>query len=73
MLSAQSLAAAGDLMEGAQTAVRNTIALLGERHGLEPRDAYILCGLVGGLKILEAVDAGMWNVGMLMPRSVFVI
>jgi acetamidase/formamidase len=63
---------ADDLMEGARTAVRNMIALLGERHGLEPRDAYMLCSLAGDLKILEVVDAGMWNVGMLVPRSVFV-
>jgi hypothetical protein len=28
--------------------------------------------LVSILKIFEIVDAGMWNVGMLMPRSVFV-
>ena len=63
---------AGDLMEGAQIAVRNMIALLGEQHGLEPRDAYMLCSLAGDLKIYEIVDAGMWNVGMLMPRSVFV-
>lgn len=63
---------AEDLMEGARTAVRNMIALLGERHGLEPRDAYMLCSLAGDLKILELVDAGMWNVGMLLPRSVFV-
>jgi acetamidase/formamidase len=63
---------AGDLMEGAQTAVRNMIALLGERHDLAPRDAYMLCSLAGDLKILEVVDAGMWNVGMLVPRSVFV-
>ena len=56
----------------ARIAVRNMIALLGERHGLEPRDAYMLCSLAGDLKILEIVDAGMWNVGMLLPRSVFV-
>jgi acetamidase/formamidase len=63
---------ADDLMEGARIAVRNMVALLGERHGLEPRDAYMLCSLAGDLKILEIVDAGMWNVGMLVPRSVFV-
>ena len=62
---------ADDLMEGARTAVRNMIALLGERHGLEPRDAYMLCSLAGDLKIFEIVDAGMWNVGMTMPRAVF--
>ena len=60
------------VMEGARIAVRNMIALLAERHGLEPRDAYMLCSLAGDLKILEIVDAGVWNVGMLMPRSVFV-
>ena len=49
----------------ARIAVRNMIALLGERHGLEPRDAYMLCSLAGDLKIFEIVDAGMWNVGML--------
>ena len=63
---------ADDLMEGSRIAVRNMVALLGERHGLEPRDAYMLCSLAGDLKILEIVDAGMWNVGMLVPRSVFV-
>ena len=63
---------AEDLMEGARIAVRNMIALLAERHGLEPRDAYMLCSLAGDLKILEIVDAGVWNVGMLLPRSVFV-
>jgi acetamidase/formamidase len=32
----------------------------------------MLCSLAGDLKIHEVVDAGMWNVGMLLPRSVFV-
>jgi acetamidase/formamidase len=63
---------ADDLMQGAQIAVRNMVALVAERHGLEPRDAYMLCSLAGDLKILEIVDAGMWNVGMLLPRNVFV-
>ena len=31
----------------------------------------MLCSLAGDLKIYEIVDAGMWNVGMTMPRSVF--
>ena len=62
---------AEDLMIGAKTAVRAMISLLGERHNLEPRDAYMLCSLVGDLKIYEIVDAGVWNVGMTLPRSVF--
>lgn len=61
-----------DLMEGARTAVRNMIAWLVEEHGLTREDAYVLCSLAGDLRILEIVDAGVWNVGMTMPLSVFV-
>jgi acetamidase/formamidase len=60
-----------DLMQGAKAAVRNMIELLGIRHGLTREDAYVLCSLAGDLKIHEIVDAGVWNVGMTMPRSVF--
>jgi acetamidase/formamidase len=63
---------ADDLMTGAKTAVRSMIQLLGEMHGLTPTEAYMLCSLAGDLKIYEIVDMGMWNVGMCMPRSVFV-
>jgi acetamidase/formamidase len=62
---------ADDLMEGARAAVRAMIAWLGDEHGLAPQDAYILCSLAGDLKIIEIVDAGMWNVGMTMPLSLF--
>ena len=62
---------APDLMDGAKQTVRAMIALLGERHRLAARDAYMLCSLAGDLKIYEIVDAGMWNVGMTLPRSVF--
>jgi acetamidase/formamidase len=61
----------GDLMQGAKAAVRGMIELLGEEHGLAPEDAYVLCSLAGDLRILEIVDAGVWNVGMIMPRSIF--
>jgi acetamidase/formamidase len=59
-----------DLMEGSRTAVRNMIAWLVDEHDLEPEDAYVLCSLAGNLHIHEIVDAGVWNVGMTMPRSV---
>jgi acetamidase/formamidase len=59
-----------DLMEGARTAVRNMIDWLVTEHGLSREDAYVLCSLVGDLRIHEIVDAGVWNVGMLMPLSV---
>lgn len=61
---------ASDLMEGSRMAARAMVAWLGDEHGLEPRDAYMLCSLAGNLKILEVVDAGMWNVGMCMPLSI---
>jgi acetamidase/formamidase len=34
-------------------------------------DAFILCSLAGKLKILEVVDAGMWNVAMCIPLGIF--
>jgi acetamidase/formamidase len=42
-----------------------------DEHGLARADAYMLCSLAGDLKILEVVDAGVWNVGMTIPLSVF--
>jgi acetamidase/formamidase len=60
-----------DLMQGAKQAVRGMIELVVEEHGLEREDAYVLCSLAGDLKILEIVDAGVWNVGFTMPRSIF--
>jgi acetamidase/formamidase len=62
----------GDLMEGARKAVRGMVELVAGDHGLDPEDAYVLCSLAGDLKILEIVDAGVWNVGFTLPRSVFV-
>lgn len=61
-----------DLMEGARKATRAMIAWLVEERGLSREDAYVLCSLAGDLRILEIVDAGMWNVGMTMPLAVFV-
>ena len=40
-------------------------------HGVSRQDAYMLCSLAGDLKILEVVDAGMWNVGFTLPLSIF--
>lgn len=62
---------AEDLMEGARAAVRAMIAWLVDEQGLSRQDAYVLCSLAGDLKIIEIVDAGVWNVGMTMPLSLF--
>jgi acetamidase/formamidase len=61
----------GELMQGAKEAVRGMIELVNQEHGLAREDAYVLCSLAGDLKILEIVDAGVWNVGFTLPRSVF--
>jgi acetamidase/formamidase len=62
---------ATDLMEGTRKAVSGMIEWLVAEHGLEPRDAYMLCSLAGDLKIFEVVDMGMWNVGLTLPLSLF--
>jgi acetamidase/formamidase len=45
---------------------------LGTEKGLSREDAYVLCSLAGDLRIHEIVDAGVWNVGTVLPLSVFV-
>jgi acetamidase/formamidase len=61
----------GDLMEGAQIAVRSMIDWLASEHGLPREDAYVLCSIAGNLHIHEIVDAGTWNVGFTMPLGIF--
>ena len=61
----------GDLMEGARKATRGMLAWLADEHSLTLPDAYVLCSVAGNLKILEVVDAGVWNVAMTLPLSVF--
>jgi acetamidase/formamidase len=60
-----------DLMVGAKKATRAMISWLVAEHGLSREDAYILCSVAGDLKILEIVDAGVWNVAMTMPLGIF--
>lgn len=58
-------------MEAARAAVRNMIDLLGQRHGLSPLDAYMLCSVAGDLKVSQIVDAPNWTVSFYMPDSIF--
>lgn len=60
-----------DLHEGARIAVRTTIDWLEREHGLARGDAYVLCSMAGDLKLLEVVDAGVYNVGFTMPLALF--
>ena len=63
---------APDLMEGTRKSVLAMVEWIVAERGLTRQDAYMLCSLAGDLKILEVVDAGMWNVGFTLPLSVFV-
>jgi acetamidase/formamidase len=62
---------APDLMECTRKSVLAMVEWIVAEHGLSRQDAYMLCSLAGDLKILEVVDAGMWNVGFTLPLSIF--
>jgi acetamidase/formamidase len=47
------------------------IEWLVDSHGLSAADAYLLCSITGDLRIVEVVDAGVWNVAMTMPLAIF--
>ncbi|KAF9467047.1 hypothetical protein BDZ94DRAFT_1249505 [Collybia nuda] len=59
-----------DLREAARSAVRNMIEFLHATYKLERVDAYMLCSIVGDLRIHEAVDMPNYVVGMMIPHSV---
>jgi len=60
-----------DLMDGSRLAVRAMIEWLTGSCGLTADDAYLLCSITGDLRIIEVVDAGVWNVAMTMPMAIF--
>ena len=51
-----------DLFAGARDATLAMIEHLELRHGLDPRDAYLLCSVAAHLRIGEVVDAPNWVV-----------
>ena len=57
-----------DLDRCAEMALRDMMALLGERAGLSREDAYTLCSLAGDLRITQTVN-GCKGVHMMMPRE----
>lgn len=59
-----------DLLEGARDAVRSMIDLLGQRRGLEPVEAYLLCSVAADLRISEVVDQPNWVVTCAIPRAI---
>lgn len=61
---------ASDLMTCSKIAVRAMIDWLVTNRGLSADDAYILCSIVGDLKIIQVVDSGVWTVSMNVPLTV---
>ena len=61
-----------DLDQCAITALRDMIALLGEKSGLSYADAYMLCSLAGDLHITQTVN-GSKGVHMMMDKKNFVV
>src|ERR687887_159751 len=62
---------APDLMEAAKQAVRETIAFIGNRCGLDRNEAYAITSVAVDLRIHEVVDAPNWVVGAFIPESIF--
>jgi acetamidase/formamidase len=60
-----------DLLAAARDAVRRMIERLGQRHRLDPQDAYMLVSVAGDLRISEVVDQPNWIVTCYMPSSIF--
>jgi len=57
--------------EAARKATRYMIDYLVAEHGLTRNEAYVLCSLVGDLKISETVDVPHMLVSMHMPKGIF--
>lgn len=61
-----------DLCEATRSAVRSAVDWLVAEKGLERHEAYILCSVVGDLKIVQAVDMPNYGVSCAIPLSIFV-
>ncbi|EGX93341.1 acetamidase/formamidase [Cordyceps militaris CM01] len=61
-----------DLREATRKAVRAAIEWLGAEKGLARDEAYMLCSVVGDLKIVQAVDMPHYGVVCAIPLSIFV-
>jgi acetamidase/formamidase len=59
-----------DLMNATKIAVREMIKFLSDTLSLSNEEAYILCSVVGDLKIHEVVDKPNWLVGFSIPSHI---
>src|SRR5947209_7302438 len=56
-----------DLDDAAKTALRQMIALIGERLGLSPEDAYMFCSLAVDMRVTQLVD-GNKGIHAMLPK-----
>src|SRR5215472_12938996 len=56
-----------DLDDAAKTALREMIALVGERLGLSPEDAYMFCSLAVDMRVTQLVD-GNKGIHAMLPK-----
>ncbi|KAF9259455.1 Acetamidase/Formamidase [Marasmius fiardii PR-910] len=59
-----------DLKEATRSAVRNAIQFLTENYRFSMQDAYMLCSVVGDLRMHEVVDMPNYVIGMMLPKSI---
>ncbi|KIK58524.1 hypothetical protein GYMLUDRAFT_45164 [Collybiopsis luxurians FD-317 M1] len=59
-----------DLRDAARAALRHMIKYLGQNYDLNSVEAYMLCSIVGDLRIHEVVDMPNYVVGMMIPKSI---
>ncbi|KAF7297415.1 hypothetical protein MIND_00975100 [Mycena indigotica] len=59
-----------DMREATRSAVRSMVDFLVFEHRLSRVEAYMLCSVVGDLRLHEVVDMPNFVVGMMMPQSV---
>jgi acetamidase/formamidase len=60
-----------DLMEASRDAVRHMINYISKSYKMERWEAYILCSVVGDLKISEIVDKPNFIVSFYLPLGIF--
>lgn len=66
-----SMAVGPDLRRVVARATYDLVEWLVDARGLGEVDAYMLCTLAGELKILQAVNGGVWTVAATVPEVVF--
>lgn len=59
-----------DLYAAAQDATRAMVTWLVDHRDLDPADAYVLCSVIGDLRIREVVDQPNWVVSLDVPLDV---